>query len=343
MESLATYPGYTGVRAWVLRTDPARLTALEAAARIFLLRAGGGEGSPFDGDLSGLAETFSQRFGPRRAWSASRLEAYRTCPFFFFVGSALGLEPRGEPQEGLDVRQLGNIYHRIFEQLYPAVADPTDLEQLLAALSGVASTILDEAPQREGFRATAWWWQTRDEIVEHVHRSVVALAEAQGEYVPYLYEARFGLWGQPPLIVRDGEDSFRVRGLIDRVDQTPGGQVRIIDYKTGGPAAYSKSAVKKGKKLQVPLYALAARDALRLGELADGFYWHVQHAEASPFTLRGFDDGPEAAMELALTYAWEAVRSARGGHFVPCPPSDKCPAWCPATGFCWHYDPRYRG
>ncbi len=49
--------------------------------------------------------------------------------------------------------------------------------------------------------------------------------------------------------------------------------------------AFTKRSVVEGKKLQLPLYALAVRDALGLGEPAEGFYWHVRQAEPSPFTL----------------------------------------------------------
>jgi ATP-dependent helicase/DNAse subunit B len=290
-----------------------------------------------------MADTFAQRFGPAHAWSSSRLEAYRTCPFLFFVGSVLHLEPRAEPAEGLDARQLGSIYHRILEQLYQRVDDPADLEQLLAALPDVARAVLDEAPGREGFRETAWWSQTRAEILEDVRRSLQALARIQGDFIPSQYEAPFGLRAQPVLVVRDGDDSFRLRGLIDRVDRTPDGRLRVIDYKTGGPASYNKKAVTEGKKIQLPLYALAARDALGLGEPVEGFYWHVRHAQPSPFTLSGFDGGPEAAMGIVVEKVWETVREARAGHFMPQPPDNGCPSYCPAAGFCWRYQPGFGG
>ena len=341
MESLAAHPGYGAVREWVRQMKPVRQTALGAAVHLFRLRQDDTTGSPFDGDLSALTDVFARRFGPGHTWSASRLETYRTCPFFFFVGSVLRLEPREEPAEGLDVRQLGNIYHHILEQLYPAVADSTDLEQLLAALPDVAQAVLDEAPQREGFRQTAWWEQTRAEIVENVRRSLEALAEVQGDFAPYLCEAAFGFRGYPPLIVREGDDSFRVRGLIDRVDRAPDGRVRVIDYKTAGPYAFTNRALIEGKKLHLPLYALAAQDALGLGEPVEGFYWHVQKAEPSPLTLAKF--GPEEAICLAVEHVWEAVRGARRGHFLPCPPRDGCPSYCPAAAFCWHYRPSFGG
>ncbi|UCC62583.1 MAG: PD-(D/E)XK nuclease family protein, partial [Anaerolineae bacterium] len=161
------------------------------------------------------------------------------------------------------------------------------------------------------------------------------------DYTPCCYEAAFGLEGQPPLVVWAGDDCFRLRGLIDRIDRASGGRLRVMDYKTGGPSAFDRRAVVEGKKLQLPLYALAARDVLGLGDPVEGFYWHVRHAAASGFTLSGFDGGPEGAIEVAVEHAWQAIRSTRGGHFVPHPPDDVCTSYCPATAFCWRYQPRF--
>ncbi len=346
MESLSAHLGYGEVRAWVCRVAPERQAALDAAVRLFDLRSRPAtirSPGPHDGDLTGIGDVFARLYGPRHVWSASRLEAYRTCPFFFFVGNVLGLEPRGEPTEGLDARQLGSIYHRILEEVYqaPGVSDPTDLSQLLTALPGIAAQVLDEAPQALGFRETAWWVQTRAEIVENVKRSLEALAQAQAGFVPCSYEAAFGFKGRPQLVVRDGEDRLRLRGLIDRVDRAADGRVCIIDYKTAGPYAYTNKALNDGEKLQLPLYALGARDALDLGEPVEGFYWHVRHAEASPFTLSKFD--PQEAMETALVHAWAAVRDVRRGHFVPQPPTRGCPSYCSAASVCWRYQPGFGG
>jgi RecB family exonuclease len=209
-------------------------------------------------------------------------------------------------------------------------------------LPDVAATVLDAAPQQEGFRETAWWAQTRDEIVDHVHRSLEALAALSGDFEPWQHEAVFGLEGKPLLVVRAGDDRFLLCGYIDRVDCAPGGAVRVIDYKTAGPSSFSSKAVSDGKKLQLPLYALAARDALTLGDPVEGFYWHVQHAEHSDFTLGRFPGGPQAAMEVAVQKAWEAVRGARDGRFDPQPADGDCPSYCPAASFCWQYQPRFR-
>jgi len=109
----------------------------------------------------------------------------------------------------------------------------------------------------------------------------------------------------------------------------------VIDYKTAGPTTYTNQAVTQGELLQLPLYALAARDALGLGSPAEGFYWHVQHATASPFTLQKY--GVQEAIDVALEAAWESIGQVRQGDFAPHPPPDGCPSYCPAAGFCWHY------
>ncbi|MFW6162980.1 MAG: PD-(D/E)XK nuclease family protein [Planctomycetota bacterium] len=329
---------------WLGERAPDAVAALDAAAQVLTWRRNRAD-SPFDGGLHALADHFAERFDAAYTWSASRLEAYRTCPFYFFVGKVLGLEPREEPTEGVDWLQRGIIYHDILERVYRAVDDPTDLDQLLTALPAVAAAVLDEAPERQGFRRTAWWAQTRREIVEHVRGSLEALTDDElcGDFVPLRYEAAFGLWGEPPLVVRDpGEDDrFVLRGLIDRVDRDAAGRLRVIDYKTAGPSSYRDSALRDGEKIQLPLYALAARDALGLGEPRSGFYWHVRHAEPSPLKLEDF--GPREAIDTALAHAWEAIRGARAGRFVPQAARGGCPSYCPAAGFCWHYEPRYRG
>jgi RecB family exonuclease len=342
IESLAAHPDETAAQDWARQAEPLRLAALDAAACLFQLRQAGAASS-FDGELSHMADEFARRFGPEHIWSGSRLESYRTCPFNFFIGSLLRLEPKPEPAEGLDVRQLGSIYHRILERVYRSAADPSDLAHLLTALPGVAAAVLDEAPGREGFRETAWWAQTRAEIVEMVRISLQALGDIQGEFIPFQYEVPFGLLDRPPLSLSDGPDRLLVRGFIDRVDRAADGRLRIVDYKTGGPSGYAKRALTEGKKLQLPLYALAARDALGLGEPAEGFYWHIGHAQPSGLSLGNFEGGPQGAMRVAAEKAWEAARGARAGQFAPRPPEGGCPAYCPAAGFCWRYQQGFGG
>lgn len=345
LESLSSRSGYARLWAWVQQVEPERAAGLAAGAHLFSQRFSAAT-CPYDGHLPDLAPELATAYGPDHTWSASRLESYRTCPMMFFVGAVLGLEPRSEPSEGLDVRQLGFIYHKILEKLYSSVPDPTNLEQLQAALPGVAGPIFDQAPQQLGFRATAWWQQTQAEIVKNVELSLIGLAALPGNFTPSVFEQWFDDVRIPH--PAGGADFFRLHGVIDRIDQAPDGSMRIIDYKTGGPSAFTGKAVADGKKLQLPLYALAAQEGLTLGRPADGFYWHIQHAEASKFNLASFEDdtgqtGPAAALNVVLAKAWEAVQGVRQGVFSPQPPAGGCPSYCSAATFCWHYRPGFGG
>jgi len=348
---LSTYGHDEFLWRWVAQQNSERHAVVDKACAVLGQRLAPQDETfrEHNGNLSAWHTDFAARFGPSHVWSASRLESYRSCPFAFFVSSILGLQARAAPSEGLDARQLGNIYHHTFEKLYSTVQDPTSLDQLLDTLPGIANQVMDTAPLKEGFRETAWWEQTRQEIVDNIRNSVLALDALRGDYVPYASEQSFGISGKTgaPLIVDDPEtgDQFRLRGFIDRVDRAPDGSIRIIDYKTGGYSSYSKKNVLTGKKLQLVLYALAAQHALHLGTISDGFYWHVRHAtwhlenaqKETWFRLAHTD--VKETLANASAFAWEAVHGARNGSFAPTPPSDGCPGYCPAIGFCWQYSP----
>lgn len=309
---------------------------IKTAAAIFNARYSQTK-SVHDGWLHEHRESSGHSFGQVSTWSASRLENYLSCPFHYFLAHVLGIAPREEPAEGLDARQLGNIYHRLFEQTYQNLPPPdrNNPNRLKESLRQVAPHILDSAPQREGFRETAWWSHTRQAILKNVESSLEALAQLDDRFVPTYFERFFGR-SNPLHLERDG-DRLTLRGIVDRVDVDEQGHLRLIDYKTAGPYGYNHPAHREGKRLQLPLYALAVEEALQLGAVIDGFYWHVQHAEASRFTLK---EDPRRAMQTAVDHAWQAVDGVRQGHFVPEPPDGGCPAYCPGAAFCWRYTPR---
>ncbi len=299
-------------------------------------------GDRYDGDLSGLRLVFTRRFGPDHTWSAGRLETYHQCPYRFFADSVLHLQERPEPALGLDNQQLGLIYHRALEEVFYRGADVADdADALIAIWEGMADDLLAEAPDKYGFRPTAWWPQTREQIKETIRRTLAALAAENQGWRPRAFEAAFGIDGRPALVVahdaRAG-DALRLRGIIDRVDGDGRGNMRIIDYKRGGVSGYNDRSLVEGEHLQLPIYALAAARALEHGHPVDGFYWSVTQAEASRLRLGKF--GVEEAVAVALAHAWEVVEAARAGRFQPQPPKEGCPDFCPAAAFCWHYRPR---
>ena len=279
-------------------------------------------------------ETFdlSERFGPGHGWSASRLESYGTCPFEFFMAYALGLEPRTLPEEGFDVRMLGSMLHKILEDVYGVASD---LKTCLALLPEKAQAVFERAPQEYGFRPTALWTVQQRELERRLRETLVALDEVSQGFTPFRMEARFGM-GEPSLVLRTEAGEVRLHGYIDRLDAAPDGSLRVIDYKSGG-ATISTAHLKEGRRLQLPIYALAARDAMGLGEVSSGFYWHIQSAKASSLKLEKFEGGVDAAFATAVAHVGKHVNSIRAGHFEPKPPAEGCPSYCPAVGFCWRY------
>lgn len=276
------------------------------------------------GKYEGALFDLSEQFGASHGWSASRLESYGTCPFEFFIAHALDLEPREEVEEGFDVRVLGSMLHKILEMVYGG-----------ASLTDAAQTVFTSAPAEYGFRPTALWTQQQAELTRLLEKTIEELGRVSQGYVPRVMEARFGM-GQPLLILKTSIGEIRLHGYIDRLDTAPDGTLRVIDYKSGS-TAITANHLKEGRRLQLPIYALAARDALGLGEVSSGFYWHIQKAEASSLKLEKFDGGVNGTFEAAVTSVTKHVANIRAGHFEPKPPEDGCPSYCPAVGFCWRY------
>lgn len=291
-----------------------------------------------EGELPELSPAIAALYPADVSWSASRLEAYGTCAFYFYVAYLLNLEPRAEPEEGYDVRELGNMYHVILERLYRDAAEPTDLDGLLARLPDVARAVFATAPSDYGFRPTAIWQQQQAELLRVLGDTVTALAAKSEGWTPRYFEQRFG-FGAPPLVVRTAEGEVRLHGYIDRIDVDAAGRLRVVDYKASG-TPITANDLKDGHRLQLPLYALAARDALKLGEVAEGFYWHIGRAEASSLKLDRFDGGVAGAFETVKRHLAAHVAGIRAGQFQPRPPEGGCPRYCPAIGFCWRYRPK---
>jgi ATP-dependent helicase/nuclease subunit B len=291
--------------------------------------------SPWSGDLSTLQNLLVKRFGPGQPWSSSRLETYAKCPFYFWAAYAMQLEPRELPRAGFDVLILGLIYHLVLEKLYNRVPDGNP-DRLRAELPAVAQEVFDAAPNDYDFRPTPLWERQQEELTKVLHRTVDALIETAGEYVPLIQELSFGLKQRPPLVLQ-GQHPLHLRGYIDRVDRAPDGRLRIIDYKAGSTPISARS-LTDGHRLQLPLYALAAQEALD-AEVSSGFYWHIGSAKPSSLKLEKYDGGVVGAIETARDYALAIGAAVCAGQFAPIVPDDGCPAFCPAVTFCEKYSP----
>jgi hypothetical protein len=92
------------------------------------------------------------------------------------------------------------------------------------------------------------------------------------------------------VVLADGR-ALRMRGKADRIDQRADGALVVIDYKTGRPDNYRSingaDPVPRGKFLQLPIYAYAARAAY--GDATSpvsAWYWFVGRGKNQ---RRGYD------------------------------------------------------
>jgi ATP-dependent helicase/nuclease subunit B len=353
-----------GMPASLLEPHRARWAELQHSRDVLAARSQRDPDGPYEGGLAGLAEALAERFNADHLWSPSRLETYGTCPHMFFASHLLDLEVRQPPQPGLDAAQLGSILHEILEAAYAAAEDPSSVDSVLQALEQVRDSILDHAPIRHGFRPTPLWAIERAQYVEALRETVRALAEQGADWIPIGLELAFGIGGKPALELRLAGRVARVRGIIDRLDQRPDGGLRVIDYKTGR-SRLNVGELHEGRRIQLPLYALAAQEALGLGQVVDGFYWAILAAERGSLRLSSYQPpedsggsapengggptpevgvaapevGPAAAYATARGHVGRIVNGVSAGVFPPMPPPGGCPEYCPAAAWCWRYQP----
>jgi ATP-dependent helicase/nuclease subunit B len=299
-----------------------------------------------DGFSPNISRNLAERYPPGAKWSASRLETYGSCPHQFFVNVALGLEPRTVPELGWDASQLGSMLHKVLEQVYSTVADPSDVATLQAALPEVANKVFEDAPAEYGFRPSPLWEIEKSELLSALQQTVDELNTKSQGWKPMAYEQKFGINGSPPLQIDLGGETIQIRGMIDRIDRNEQGDLRVVDYKTGSSHQEPKD-LESGIRLQLPLYALAAQDTLQMGTVVEGLYWSISSAKAGALKLSEFGtdngQGVEEAIKIVVEHLKRILAGIRAGEFPPSPPKDGCSSYCPAMQWCWHYKPAWGG
>ena len=259
--------------------------------------------------------------------------------------SVLGLTEKKVPELGLNIAQRGTIYHRILEDVYQLAGTNSDLEGIFALLADCAERFFLDAPTTIGFRESPLWIVEKAQILEIPHKTIEKLEKFRADWTPVYFEQKFGIAGKPALSLDLGSEKIFIRGAIDRVDRNSSGEIRVIDYKSGG-SNLSKSDLKNGNRLQISIYAKAAQNALHLGTTTEGFYWVINSAKPSSIKLSKakHEDltGPQAAYVYLLESLERTVPGVRAGEFPPKVPKGGCPSYCPAASWCWRYQPGFR-
>jgi len=279
----------------------------------------------------GIRAELAEWFGDQHIWSASRLNRYSNCPYGFFAEYVLKLQAHPDPEEGLDALQRGSLLHAILEHLYTQLSEskiaPTNenRETIFQYLDESCEAVFPSAPQRYGFRPGALWEYEQGEIKRLLRALIIWECEGNtphARFTPFMLEAGFGIGvdGLPPLEVQGDQVQFRLRGMVDRLDRDPDGNLRVIDYKSGS-TTYSKNDLQKGLALQTALYALAAEQYWTNDEsrVAESHYWHIPARVASgslKFDNSVLEDKVAAAV---IQQAFRCIAQIRGGIFPSAP------------------------
>ncbi len=286
----------------------------------------------WDGQLASVAE--SSRLFQRqieRPFSPTRLERWATCPRRYFFGDVLRLSALERPERILTISALdrGSLVHTILERFVdeqirsgglPERGRPWGPEDKLR-LDVIAAQEFERA-EAEGVTGRPLLWAVaREDILEDLDTFLERDSERLNKngLTPLGIEQTFGMdggtgarpmdtpvhgegWPPVELTLKDGT-RLRFHGVIDRIDgDADGSRIWVIDYKTGSANPYRgmrDDPLDRGHRLQLPIYALAARARYPgAGEIRAG-YWFI--STRSNFDLKdvALQDVEERFTEVA--------------------------------------------
>ncbi|MFT7649902.1 MAG: ATP-dependent helicase/nuclease subunit B [Candidatus Poriferisodalaceae bacterium] len=242
----------------------------------------------FDGNLSNVVTAEGVRTD---VVSPTRLEGWAACPHRYLFQSVLGVAPVERPDEVLRISPLdqGSLVHNVLDLFVTARLEamnagdhwtPAEAQRHMTAL---ADEECDRVEARGQVGKDIFWRRDRRVILN----DLVAFLEQEGrreiQGAVVQSELGFGIDGarqRPvPLDLSNGQ-TVRFRGSIDRVERAADGRIIVIDYKTGNAQRFTglteEDPDKRGTKLQLPVYAHAARVALGEPNAAvHAAYWFI--------------------------------------------------------------------
>jgi RecB family exonuclease len=262
----------------------------------------------------------------RRPLTATRFEAWATCPARYYYSSVLELFSRedDDKQLGLSGRARGTAVHDVLERFVAAVPKRdratqgwTDDERALLHTFG--DEVYDDSIKQGTSQAGLLHNIERARLHDELDRFLAFDVEVREKYGVIIdgAEVSFGEGATLPAVVvqrPNGKQPVHFRGRIDRVDRSvDGDSATVIDYKTGKRTylTFPKSdpTTAHGQKVQLAIYAEAAGANTAL-------YWSTTEPGRNPFVDVAFD----SKARERLTEVVDAVATGiEEGLFVAIP------------------------
>ena len=296
----------------------------------------------FDGNLAGTADLPDFTSGERKV-SPTSLEHYAVCPHSWFVERMLHVKPTESPEEAVEISALdvGNIVHESFDRLITEAGERGELpgygepwtESQRRRLQEIGAATADRFESEGATGHPRLWPVARLRLLTTLDRMMTDDNEWRAGLDARVVasELAFGFDGSEPVLL-DLPDAGSVafHGSADKVDEARDGTLLVTDIKTGSAFKFRslrQDPVAAGEKLQLPVYALAARAVHgRPDTPVQALYWFVhKHWERVEVELT-----PEVGATYAATVGTLVSGIARGA-FPPRAPADPDFLWvqCP--------------
>lgn len=290
----------------------------------------------------------AEKLGSDHLWSASQFNDLGYCLFRYFSKRILKLDKYEEPEAGLDVLQLGNIYHDILDQTYTALHGkaiaPENVDVAKQELNKQAAKVFAKAPEEWNFQASAVWEQEQQNILDKLHRLVELDFLGESPYTrlkgvterkAFRQELPFGYKNEAPVVIPGPAGDLLAGGYIDRMDKLDDTEIVVADYKSGQTP--TKADIEGGRNFQMVLYLWAAEQWLQRQseppqQVRAGLFWSINNP--SKYTLI---EASHELLEESRKKLHQLVLAARQGYF-PSRPSKiengKCMKHCEFHQLC---------
>jgi CRISPR/Cas system-associated exonuclease Cas4 (RecB family) len=303
-------------------------------------------------------EVAGQLMGPdrlaARAYSASALALFASCPYRFFLHAVMGVSEREELPEldELDARQRGVLFHGVQRAFLSALAGqgrlPLTRAHLPEALALLERLFQQQVAEAKEQHAPALE-RVFDAALLTLHADLAEWAARmcdEPSWQPRYFELGFGL---PPSRERDPNSraepvrlpfGLLLRGAIDLVEarvnarelgtearviaREPGTEpaalvLRATDHKTGKPQENPSALTDGGRSLQPLLYALALEQIFPAARVDSGRLYFCT-------SKGGFESHPVALDDFARLQAEQlaaAIDAQLEQGFLPAAPAQK--------------------